>query len=689
MEKKPNRLIHEKSPYLLQHAYNPVDWYPWEPEAFERAAREDKPVFLSVGYSTCHWCHVMERESFEDPEVAEIMNDTFISIKVDREERPDIDGFYMQACQMMTGSGGWPLTIIMTSEKQPFFAATYIPKHSRRGLTGLMEFIPRIKRLWETDRHGLISTSVGIIEAMKSSIPVFDGEKLGLKTLRRAYGQLSSRFDKRHGGFSWVPKFPIPHNLLFLLRHWRRTGEERALKMVEMTLQAMRRGGIYDHIGFGFHRYSTDERWLVPHFEKMLYDQALLLMAYAEAYQATGNRFYRRVTEEVIDYVLRDMASPEGGFYTAEDAESEGEEGRFYLWSMQEMRENLSPEEAELAISVFNVKEVGNFRERSTMGKGQLNILHIATPLTDQAVRLGIPFEDLEAHLEAVRWKLFRVRESRVRPFRDDKVLTSWNGLMVAALAKASRALGKAKYAEAARRAVAFIMDRLLRNGRLLHRYRDGESAIPGFLDDYAFLIWGLLELYETEFDAQLLRVALELNGMLLKHFWDPEEGGFFITADDGEHLPVRRKEVYDGALPSGNSVAMFILLKLASITGNMDLKERVKSLERTFSSPVSVIPSAYTQLLTALEYSLVPSYVVVIVGDREKGDTRSMLEALYRRFIPNKTVLLKSWELEEIADFVKSFSTIGGKATAYVCIEHLCKKPTTDPEEMLEMLEG
>jgi uncharacterized protein YyaL (SSP411 family) len=602
---KSNRLIDERSPYLLQHAYNPVDWYPWGPEAFNRAAEGDKPVFLSVGYSTCHWCHVMERESFEDSEVAELMNDAFISIKVDREERPDIDGVYMQVCQMMTGSGGWPLTIIMTSEKEPFFAATYIPKSSRHGMTGMLELIPQINELWETGRYSLVSRGTEMVETLRRSAIVGGRVNLGSGTLQGAYERLSKWFDERYGGFSWVPKFPTPHNFLFLLRYWRRTGEERALMMVEKTLQAMRMGGIYDQVGFGFHRYSTDARWLVPHFEKMLYDQALMLTVYTEAYQATGNRFYRGVAEEIIEYVLRDMTSPEGGFYTAEDAESDGEEGKFYLWSIKEMKDILGPEEMELAISVYNVKEKGNFRERSAMEKTAGNILHMTKPLEEYASRMELPLEELEARLERARRRVLEVREDRVRPFLDDKILTGWNDLMVAALAKASRALGEAGYAEPALKAIDFIMDKLYRDGRLLRRYRDGEAAISGFIDDYAFLIWGVLELYETTSQASFLDTALELNDVALEHFWDEEDGGFYFTADDSEEVLLRRKEVYDGAKPSGNSVAALNLFRLGRITKEQMLEERASVLLRTFSEQVSASPTSHIFLLTALDLLL------------------------------------------------------------------------------------
>ncbi len=562
---RPNRLIKEKSPYLLQHAYNPVDWHGWNEEAFERARAENKPIFLSIGYSTCHWCHVMEKESFEDAEVAELMNEAFVSIKVDREERPDIDHVYMTVCQMMTGSGGWPLTIIMTPDKKPFFAATYIPKESRYGRAGMMELIPRIRDVW-ADRHkDVLDSAENMTTALQSIEKESSGELLDAGVLDKAYEELSQRFDKTYGGFSGAPKFPTPHNFFFMLRHWRRTDQPDALKMVEKTLQEIRWGGIFDQIGFGFHRYSTDREWLVPHFEKMLYDQAMLALAYLETYQATGNTFYSETAKEIFTYVLRDLRSPEGGFYSAEDADSEGVEGKFYVWTEQELREILPADEADLMVRAFHVEKTGNFREEASGKSLGANILYMGKPLSDIASDLKLPAERLKKKIDSARSKLFEVRERRVHPHKDDKILTDWNGLMIAALARGAQVLGDKTYSDAAEQALEFILKKMRQpDGRIRHRFRDGEAGIGAILDDYAFLVWGLMETYEATFDARCLETALELNTDMIRHFWDQKGGGLYFTADDAENLIVRKKEVYDGALPSGNAVAMLNLLRRA-----------------------------------------------------------------------------------------------------------------------------
>jgi uncharacterized protein YyaL (SSP411 family) len=688
--RKPNRLIDEKSPYLLQHAYNPVDWHPWCPEAFEKAAVDHKPVFLSIGYSTCHWCHVMERESFEDPEVAAAMNGAFVSIKVDREERPDIDATYMKVCQLVTGSGGWPLTIIMTPDKRPFFAGTYIPKRSQHGRTGMLELIPYIKRMWDEDRARITEITENIMETLTLP-PVRRTRKLGEETLERAYLQLAERFDPRHGGFGNAPKFPTPHNLLFLLRHWKRTGEAGALNMVERTLRAIRRGGVYDHLGFGVHRYSTDVHWLVPHFEKMLYDQALLSMAYTEAYQATGDVLYRRVSEEILEYVLSEMTSPEGAFYSAEDADSEGEEGKFYVWTEDEMREALG-DEADTIIRTFNVSREGNYTDESTRRKTGSNILHLRASPQEIATELEIYAEELEGRLEDARAKLLEARGKRVRPLRDDKVLLDWNGLTIAALAKAARAFDEARYGEAAERAMSYLQSELMTpEGGLLHRLREGEASIPGFLDDYAYLVWGLLELYEATFEPRHLRAALDLNRFLLDHFWDEERGGFFFTSDDAEEVLMRSKEAHDGARPSGNSVAALNTIRLGRITADQGLVGKAESLMEFFSERIAMAPASHTMMMAALDFLVGPSKEVIISGRREAEDTKTMLKAINRRFLPNKIVLFvpegDPGEITEIAEYAKSYGSLDGRATAYVCSDYQCQLPTTSVEEMLTLL--
>ena len=695
--KKPNRLISEKSPYLLQHAYNPVDWYPWGDEAFEKAKQEDKPIFLSIGYSTCHWCHVMEHESFEDEEVAKLMNDAFVSIKVDREERPDIDNIYMTVCQMLSKGGcGWPLNIILTPDKKPFYAATYIPKEPRFGRAGMLDFVPRVKEVWKTGRDKVLDSANQITSALQQASNVSNGskgEELGQSTLKVAYSQLSQSFDTVHGGFGRAPKFPTPHNLLFLLRYWKRSEDNKALEMVEKTLDAMRRGGVYDHIGFGFHRYSTDPQWLLPHFEKMLYDQAMLTIAYTEAYQATGKKDYEKTAREVFRYVLRDMTAPEGGFYSAEDADSEGEEGKFYLWTEDEIREILGKEDADLINMVFNVEKGGNFSEEATGRNAQRNILYLKASLTESASLLNMDEQELEKRIEASREKLFSARERRVHAHKDDKILTDWNGLMIAALAKGASAFNEPEYAEAAKQAADFILKTMRKaDGRLLHRYRGGDAGIQANLDDYAFLVWGLIELYEATFNVSYLQTALKLNNDMIRQFWDDKNGGLYFSPYDGEELIVRQKEIYDGAVPSGNSVAMLNLLRLGRITANHEFEEKAAKIGSFFSNAVKQYPAAYTQLMVALDFGVGPSYEVVIVGNSQAEDTKAILDALRKQFIPNKIVLLRPTEkdtddITSIAEFTRGQSTLGGKATAYVCLNYECKLPTTDIVKMLELL--
>jgi len=697
--KNTNKLISEKSPYLLQHARNPVDWYPWGPEAFGRAKKEDKPIFLSIGYSTCHWCHVMEKESFEDPEVAQLLNETFVCIKVDREERPDIDGIYMTVCQMMNGRGGWPLTIIMTPDKKPFFAAMYIPKETRFGQIGIKELITRIKALWQTQKDDLLTSSEKIANALDQIASESPGSlkgELGEGILKEAYAYLSQSFDEQYGGFGAAPKFPTPHTLMFLLRYWRRSGDERALGMVEKTLQGMRLGGIYDHVGFGFHRYSTDSRWLLPHFEKMLYDQALLAMAYTEAYQATGGKsVYEQTAREIFTYVLRDMTDSEGGFYSAEDADSEGEEGKFYLWIQGEVKDILSEEEAELVTTVFNMEKGGNFAEEATGRETGANILFLKRTLAEIASDLAIPFGELHKKLEVVRKKLFEAREKRVHPHKDDKILTDWNGLMMAALAKGAQVFGEPLYEDAARRSADFILASMAdAKGRLYHRYRDGEAAVPAFVDDYAFLTWGLIELYEATFETSFLQRALDLTTLMLKHFWDEEKGGFYFVADDADTILTRKKENYDGAVPSGNAVAMLNLLRLARLTARPEFEERAAHISRTFSPMTSQSPGAFTHMMIALDFVQGPSYEVVIVGDLDAEDTKAMIKALRGAFIPNKVVLFRpagdaTADITRLAEFTKGLSSLNNKATAYVCRDFRCELPTAEADQMLALFHG
>jgi uncharacterized protein YyaL (SSP411 family) len=686
-----NHLKDQSSPYLQQHAGNPVDWYPWGEEAFAEARRQDKPVFLSIGYSTCHWCHVMEEESFADPEVAALMNAAFVSIKVDREERPDIDQLYMTVCQLATGQGGWPLTVLLTPEQKPFFAATYIPKAARLGMSGLLELIPRVQELWATRRQEIEGSAVKLLQALRQALgPAKAGELPGEQALRQAYRELAGRFDAVNGGFGAAPKFPSPHTLMFLLRAWKRSGEAQALAMVERTLQAMRRGGIFDQVGFGFHRYATDARWNIPHYEKMLYDQALLTLAYIEAFQATGRQLYRSTAEEVLAYLLRDLRSPEGAFFCAEDADTEGEEGRFYLWSRVELVRALSLEglaELEEAAALEQAPEGG----------------------------LLLALKDAERPLpEPLRQRLFELRSTRVRPFRDEKVLSGWNGLAIAALARAGGALERPDYTAAAEQAARFILERMRdREGRLLHRYRAGEAGIPAFAEDYAYLAWGLLELYETAFDSAWLEEAFRLTDELLDGFWDgsPDgSGGLFLSAEHAESLIVRPRSSGDGALPGVDSVALANLLKLGRIGDRRDYELKAEQLLRLSADLVRRYPSAYAHLLAGVDFLLGPSYEVVIAGDPGAEDTSRLAGSLRRAFQPNKVLLLRpdigaassggagrgeaehgepDGRLLRLAPFVRDYRAgPEGRALAYVCRGYACRLPTADPAEMLRLLE-
>jgi uncharacterized protein YyaL (SSP411 family) len=690
--KTANRLINEKSPYLRQHARNPVSWYPWGEEAFREALRTDRPVFLSIGYSTCHWCHVMERESFADEETARLMNEAFISIKVDREERPDIDAHYMAVCQLLTGGGGWPLTVILTPDKRPFFAGTYFPKESRLGLIGLKDLIGRVAEAWKSRRSELLGSTERILAALGEASEAPGGGKMSLPVLEQAVSGLTGQFDAEFGGFGSAPKFPMPHQLMFLLRQARRKNGKKALAMVDKTLLAMRRGGIFDHLGFGFHRYSTDAGWLVPHFEKMLYDQALLAMAYTETFQFTGHVEYRQTVEGILTYVRRELRSPEGAFTTSEDADSEGEEGKFYVWELAEVEAVLSPSETELAKEIFCIRPEGNFAEPGGRRSGK-NILHLGRPPALAATELGIPEEDLQKRIARINEKLFGRREQRPRPLKDTKILADWNGLMIAALAKAAQAFGRADYAEEASAAAAFIGDTMTVKGELYHRSAEGEVTIPAFLDDYAFLIWGLIELYGATFEPGYLSWAAGLTENVIHGFWDEKAGGFFFTSPDlHRDLPLRRKELYDGALPSGNSVMLSNLLRLGRLLGRPELEARAERLIEAFSGKITTYPTAYTQFLCGLDFAVGPGREVVIVGRTGARDTQALLDVLRKEFLPNTIVLFRPAEEREpeiakLAPFTAAMGLLGDEATAYVCTDYRCERPTTKPDELRSLL--
>lgn len=687
-EKHVNHLANEKSPYLLQHAHNPIDWYPWGEEAFAKAKEEDKPIFFSCGYSTCHWCHVMERESFEDKEVAEVLNQHFVAIKVDREERPDIDHIYMEVCQALTGQGGWPLTVILTPDKKPIFAGTYFSKQSRWGRPGLMDILAAIHKQWESDAEGLVRHSEEITKLLGSS--QFVQGELSAQLLDDAYRQLEKDFDEQYGGFGRAPKFPAPHNLMFLLRHWRRTGKRDALAMAEKTLDAMREGGIHDHLGYGFARYSTDRRWLVPHFEKMLYDNALLCMAYTEAYQCTGEKRFAQVAENILAYVLRDMTDEGGAFFSAEDADSEGEEGRFYVFTRSEVLDVLGQEEGRIFADFYDVSEKGNFEHGTSI------INHIGRDIEAFALQEEMTPDALSDLLARCRTRLYTYREKRVHPYKDDKILTAWNCLMIAALAKASHAFGNPFYAETADRALQFIFSKLRRDdGRLLTRYRDGEGAYPAYLDDYAFLLWALIELYEAQYDPGYLQQAVAICAEMRRLFWDEEKGGFFFYGSDGETLITRPKEFYDGAIPSGNSVAAWALLRLSGFTGVEDMAVMAERLLQSFAGEAAKYPKGYTFYLIALDLYLAPKRKIVITGQADSREARAMLSATGRAFMPWTSIAFNNLNKKETMASVMpevAAQTTNGETAAFICENFACLPPIRDIREFedhLKIYEG
>lgn len=690
----PNHLIHEKSPYLIQHANNPVDWHPWSDEAFALAKAEDKPVFLSIGYATCHWCHVMEKESFEDEEAAAYLNDTFVCIKVDREERPDIDAVYMAACQMLTGSGGWPLSIFMTPEKRPFFAATYLPKQSRYGRAGLIDICRQVKELWSNQQEK-IETSADSIYASLGRVFAFtaaDAPEASL--LEQAFKRIRTSFDAQYGGFGPAPKFPTPHRLLSLFRYHHSNRESTAWDMVQQTLTRMRMGGIWDHVGYGFHRYSTDERWLLPHFEKMLYDQALLATAYLEAYQISREPLFAKTAEEIFTYVLRDMTSAQGGFYSAEDADSEGEEGKFYVWTTEEFRQVAGPEAARRWETILRLSPEGNFTNEATGRKSSANILHLTAPLTKWAEELGLPPDQLQDEWNNIRGKLFHAREQRIHPLKDDKILTDWNGLMIAALALGARVLNKPEYERAARQAARFILENMRdRKGRLYHRFREGDLAVDAHASDYAFLILGLLSLYQATFDLTFAEQALALQKTMIADFQDEQNGGFFSTPEGRVDLPVRPKELYDGAIPSANSVALHNLVSLFRLTGDPAWEDRVQSQIQAFAGTVKAQPEAFTYFLCALDFAIGPGQEVIITGEPQASDTLALLTALNRDFAPDRVAIFKSEQnaprLNQFAPYTESLQIMEGKATAHVCRNGSCSLSTDDTETLLGQLLG
>ncbi len=681
-EPTTNRLAQETSPYLLQHAHNPVDWYPWGREAFERAHREDKPVLLSIGYAACHWCHVMEEESFEDPDTAALMNDRFVSIKVDREERPDVDSIYMDAVQAMTGGGGWPLTAFLTPEGEPFYAGTYFPNEDRHGLPAFRKILASISDAWQNRRDEVITQGRRVVNAIaRAETMSASRDPLSDDVLRRAFDALRRSFDHRWGGFGGAPKFPQPMTLEFMLRcHLR--GYDGALEMLQTTLDRMAAGGIYDQIGGGFHRYSTDAMWHVPHFEKMLYDNAQLARTYTRAWQVSRDDRYRRVATETCEYLLREMRHPDGGFFSSQDADSEGVEGRFFVWSYDELV-SLAGEDVAM---VFGSAPRGNWEGT--------NVLWRPHPVEAVAEELGRDREELAHRVEAARRRLFEIRESRVRPATDDKVLAAWNGLAVSALAEAGRAFGEPRYVAAAVGAADFVLTRLRDgSGRLLRSWRDGKPGRSGYADDYALMADACLTLYETTFDVRWFDEARTLADELLRLFWDRERGGFFQTGSDAERLVVRPKELFDNAVPSGNSAAADVLQRMALMTGEQEYEGAGLSALRLVREQMAEAPHGFGQALSALDLYVSPVPEVAVIGDPQSDDTRALVaEVTTKRFLPNHVLAVAAPDdarSREKVPLLRDRVADDGRAIAYVCERFVCRLPVGQPEELADQLTG
>ena len=679
MDKHTNELIHETSPYLRQHAHNPVQWYPWGQEALQRAREQDKPILLSIGYSACHWCHVMERESFENEDIARIMNDNFISIKVDREERPDLDAIYMNAVQLITGQGGWPLTVFLTPAQVPFYGGTYFPPEDRHGMPGFARVLLSVARAYKDRKAEILRDTTAIIqEIQRVNQPVASEEELKTELLGVAAHSIMANYDSQNGGFGRAPKFPPSMSLTFLLRSYLRTEQRELLEAVETTLEKMACGGMYDQLGGGFHRYSVDQYWFVPHFEKMLYDNALLSRIYLDAYLVTRNSFYRRIAEETLDYVTREMTSPEGGFYSTQDADSEGEEGKFYVWTPQEVEALLEEKDAALFCQYYDITPEGNFE-----GK---NILHVPRPASLVARLNRTPEDQFLEIIERGRKTLFAEREKRVKPGRDEKILTCWNGLMLRSFAEAANALDRDDYKTAAVRNARFVLSKLQRDGRLLRSYKDGEARFNAYLEDYASMIEALLSLYEATFDPDWIRKARNMAEVLVREFWDSGGVGFYFTGAGHESLITRPKDLYDNATPSGNSMATSALLRLAKFTGEDSWAEYSRRSLKSMATVMARHSSAFAHLLSALDFHLGRAKEIAVVGDPESQQTREFLRNIFQRYLPNKVV---ACGLNGDLFLLKGRAQVHGAPTVYVCENFVCQAPVTTPEELAGALEN
>jgi uncharacterized protein len=660
----PNRLINETSPYLLQHANNPVDWHPWGKDALDRAAKEDKLILVSIGYSACHWCHVMEHESFENAAIAQVMNDNFVNIKVDREERPDLDQIYMTAVQMMTGSGGWPLTVFLLPTGEPIFGGTYFPPEDRYNRPGFRRVLEAISEAYRNKRHDVLEGAKNLIQHMNQrSAARADINAISPSLLEHAYQALGSRFDSREGGFGAAPKFPPSMSIDFLLRYHHRTADENALRMARLTLDKMAYGGMYDQVGGGFHRYSTDERWLVPHFEKMLYDNALLARAYLDAYRVTGDRLYKRITEETLDFVVREMRDQNGAFYSTQDADSEGVEGKFYVWQLGEFQDVVGAD-ADILGKYFDVSEQGNFEEH--------NILNVPRAPELFAKLENLPVEDLMSKIEAARKKLYATREKRIKPGRDEKVLTDWNGLMLRAFAEAAAFLNRDDYRAIAEANATFVLNTVWDGTRLLHSFKDGRPRFNGYLDDYANIADGLFALYELTFDYKWLEHAQHLLDRMIEQFWDSEAGGFYFTGKDHEALITRSKDYFDNATPSGNSVAADVLVRMAALLDRADYRQKAEQIFVSAAAVMNQYPSAFGRMLAAMDFYIGPSREIAIVG--EPGEFLAILRTQY---LPRSVAAVGP---DDRIAVLRERTLLEGKPTAYVCENYTCKQPVTDP---------
>jgi len=685
MEKKhkfTNQLANETSPYLLQHAHNPVDWYPWGEEALNHAKKEDKPILLSIGYSSCHWCHVMEKESFENEAIAKTMNEKFVCIKVDREERPDLDEVYMNAVQVMTGGGGWPMTVFLTPDLVPFHAGTYFPPEDRGGMPGFPKILVVISEYYRSHREEVQKVEAQMKNALRQITEMVPSQgELEDEILTNAFKASVSQFDPMHGGFGRAPKFPSSMTLSFLLRYWKKTGAREALEMVEVTLEKMANGGIYDHLGGGFHRYSVDERWLIPHFEKMLYDNALLSRAYIEAYQVTQKERYRRVGEEILQYVLREMKSPAGGFYSTEDADSEGEEGKFYVWSRDQIKEVLGKEKGTPFCAYYGVTPNGNF-------EGGVSVLHIASTLDKVSELYGIPVPDLEKLLQAGREELFAERVKRVRPGRDEKILASWNGLMISSFVDGFKVTGNEEYLEGGKGAARFILQEMTKEGHLMRVFKEGRCHTKGYSDDYAFFIQALIDLYEATFEIDWLKEAENLNGRMICQFWDEKNGGFFFAGKENESLIAQTKSPYDNAMPSSNAVAVLNLLKLGYLTGQQSLTKKAEEILHLFHNFLSEHPAGFSQMLSGLSFFLGPEEIGVM-GSKNDPKTKSMLKEIYLAYLPNKILSLRDPQ-EKVKEnwfpFLKEKGTVEAPTT-FVCKGFTCLPPVKDAKDLRKIL--